>query len=109
LDPDSVRERSSGVSVPDEPRLEREIREVDAEDDDGRRRSRSLLVLLRRLGDDDVVSSSPGTAPPVTQQSRDFHGGDEPIVVTWRWIANSLNSSRMWLLRKRSLCVCVCV
>ena len=74
MEPDKVRDRSSGVSVPDELRLDSDTR--DADDDGSRRRRspRSLLLLrlpLRRLGDG--PSSSPETAP-LTQQSSDLHG-----------------------------------
>ena len=69
LDPDSVSDKSSGVSVPVDPRLDRDTR--DDEDDSSPLRS----PLLRLRGDD---GEAPAAAPP-TQQNRDFHDCAEAI------------------------------
>jgi len=86
LDPDSVTDRSSGVSVPDELRLDSDTRDADVED--GSSRSRSLLRLrlpLRRGGGDGPSSSPETAAPPLTQQSSDLHGC---VVADIAWYAD---------------------
>lgn len=83
LDPDSVTDRSSGVSVPVDPRLDSDS--LDADADEAADDSSVLRCPLLCLGvdDGDGPSSSPAMAPPPppTQQNRDdFQEFDEAMI-----------------------------
>jgi hypothetical protein len=82
LEPDSVNDRSSGVSVPVDPRLDRDTRDADDAVDDDSSVLRSPLLRPCGRDDGDGPSSSapatPAVAPP-TQQNIDFHDCAEAI------------------------------